>query len=126
MSREEALVSGSFLSPDLERALRDRLVSLTEGHAIELHAEAVAKAPVRTGKYRDSLEVQDQTAGPIISFRVWSRVAYARFIRSSKTGEQRSRTFRAVFTEDLGKPARARRGRLAREAAQAAIEVLRG
>lgn len=126
MPGDFAGVTGDFMSPDLERILRERLADLTERHAVELHAEAVAKAPVRTGKYRDSLEVQDQTAGPVISFRVWSRLAYARFIRSSKTGEQRSRTFRAVFTEDLGKPARARRGRLATEAAQVAVEVLNG
>jgi hypothetical protein len=121
-----ASVSGSFLSPDLARQLQDRLRSITETAAVELHKTAVERAPVRTGKYRASLEVQDQSQGPIISFRVWSKVAYARFIRSAKVGDQRQRSFRAVFTEDLGKPAKVARAKLVNDAAQVAVEVLNG
>lgn len=123
---DRASVAGSFMSDGMRDRLRAQITTLAETASVQLHESAKSKAPVRTGKYRDSLIVEDRSDGARVSFRVWSKVVYARFIRSAKQGDKRTRSFRAVFTEDLGKPARAARAKLLTDAAQVAVEVLSG
>lgn len=100
----------------IQRRIRAAVEPVVQQQAETLAADARAKAPVRTGAYRDSLAVVTADAGPDVLARRVVAVKYARFIASNKIGTKALATRRRfVLTEDLGKPFR--EGKRARAAA---------
>ena len=91
----------------IQRRIRAAVEPVVQQQAETLAADARARAPVRTGAYRDSLAVVTADAGPDVLARRVVAVPYARFLRTSKIGAKTGATrLRYVLTEDLGRPFR--------------------
>jgi hypothetical protein len=108
-------------------ALRDRINAIVEGQAVQIYLAARERWPVRTGRSRSQIFVEDVSAGPVIAHRVGNTSPYARFIRSTKLGEKaRAVRMRFVLTRELGDPVRAARRALPGLVAPVVRELLEG
>ncbi len=108
-------------------ALRDRVNAIVEGQAVQIYLAARERWPVRTGRSRNQIFVEDVSAGPVIAHRVGNTSPYARFIRSTKLGEKaRAVRMRFVLTRELGDPVRAARRALPGLVAPVVRELLEG
>ena len=120
-------VSVSFDLPAILERMRPKVQQVVEAQAAALAEGARASAPVRTGRYRDSIAVEAVEAGPDVVARKIVTVGYARFIRSNKTGKQQGATrLRFVLTSDLGNPWRAQKKEFSARVAKAAADAVGG
>lgn len=107
-------------------AIRDRVAWLIEADATRIFEQAEERWPVRTGKSKRGLVLEDGRMGSLIVFRIRNTVDYARFIKSLKVGPKPGPDWRPVLTRELGDPVRAARRTLAPRAADVAASVLSG
>lgn len=124
----EPLVTGRLTDvPRLMGELRRRMVALTREEAEAIYARARERWPVRTGRSREGLFIEDRSTPDVIDWRLGNSVDYARFVRSTKLGRKLDGTRRrAVLTVELGDPIRAARKRLVTRGAAAAVAVVEG
>lgn len=119
--------AASFDLAAVQRRIRAAVEPVVQTQADTLAADARAKAPVRTGAYRDSLAVVTADAGPDVLARRIEAVKYARFIASAKIGSKALATRRRfVLTDDLGKPYREGKRARAAEVVAAARRGVNG